>query len=235
VLRKSLLEQIVQVASEHKIIIYSDEVYRPLFHGVSPMDPDFPPTILSMNYENTIATGSLSKAYSLAGIRTGWIASRSRQIIDLCATARHYTTISVGILDQQIAALALSPDCINGLLARNIALCKKNLEILEKFVNRHDEECTWIKPVAGTTAFIRFIRNNEPIDATEFCHRVLDKTGVMLMPGDFGFGIEFQGWVRIGYANHTEVVQEGLTKLREFMRRDYDDVPLATIDESAPR
>lgn len=227
VIKKSILEKIVEIASEKKIIILCDEVYRPLFHGITPMDSEFPPTILSLAYENTIATGSLSKAYSLAGIRTGWIASRNRDIIEACAKCRDYTTISVGVLDQQIAAHALSPQGIHGLLARNVAVCKTNLELVEKFVNRHDEECSWTKPVAGTTAFIRFAREGKPINAVEFCKRLQDDTGVMLLPGDFGFGDEFKGYVRFGYANKTETVREGLDILRRFMKKEFDDIPLA--------
>jgi len=183
--------------------------------------------VLSLGYANTIATGSLSKAYSLAGIRVGWIASRNRDIIEKCANVRDYTTISVGVLDQRVAAFALGPDCVSRLLSRNINLCKTNLELLEKFVRRHDEECEWTKPVAGTTAFVRFVRGGKPVDSVAFCKMLMDKTGVMVLPGSYGFGQEFKGFVRFGYANKTEVVKEGLDKLREFMKKEYDDVPLA--------
>jgi len=191
------------------------------------MSSSFPPTVLSLGYANTIATGSLSKAYSLAGIRVGWIASRNRDIIEKCANVRDYTTISVGVLDQRVAAFALGPDCVSRLLSRNINLCKTNLELLEKFVRRHDEECEWTKPVAGTTAFVRFVRGGKPVDSVAFCKMLMDKTGVMVLPGSYGFGQEFKGFVRFGYANKTEVVKEGLDKLREFMKKEYDDVPLA--------
>ena len=92
---KSVLQGLVEFAREKDIIILSDEVYRPLFHGISPVDQEFPPSIISMGYSKTIITGSMSKAYSLAGIRIGWIASRDRSIIEAIATARDYTTISV--------------------------------------------------------------------------------------------------------------------------------------------
>ena len=81
ILPKYLLLKIVALAESKNITVLSDEVYRPLFHGVTPMDSDFPPSILSLGYANTIVTGSLSKAYSLAGIRVGWIASRNRDFI----------------------------------------------------------------------------------------------------------------------------------------------------------
>ncbi|TKX21032.1 aminotransferase-like protein 5 [Elsinoe australis] len=226
VIPKSQLEKIILLAQEHDLLILSDEVYRPLFHGITPMDPEFPSSILSMGYKGTIATGSLSKAYSLAGIRCGWIAARDRSVIEEIAKVRDYTTISVGILDQQVAAFALSQETIHNLLSRNIQLAKTNLELLEKFIIKHDEYCSWTKPVAGTTAFVKFERDGKPIDAVALCKTLMDKTGVMLVPGDRCFGDEFRGYVRVGYVNHTETLREGLDKLRVFMRKEYDDIPL---------
>lgn len=227
VLSKSFLQQVVDVASENNIIIHSDEVYRPIFHGVTPMDAEFPPSIISTGYDRVIATGSMSKAYSLAGIRVGWVASRSPSIIEEIAEARHYTLISVSALDEQVAAFALNPSTIHSLLARNIALAKTNVEILEKFVLKNDDACDWVKPVAGTTAFVRFHRDGKPVDSVDFCEKLLEKTGVMFVPGSECFGDEFKGYVRIGYVNHTEGVKEGLDKATLFVRRNLDDVKLA--------
>ncbi|KAK5109103.1 hypothetical protein LTR62_007560 [Meristemomyces frigidus] len=227
ILPKALLHKIIDFAESKDIIVMSDEVYRPLFHGITPMNKDFPPSILSLGYKNTIATGSMSKAYSLAGIRVGWLASRNKDLVEKCASARDYTTISVSQLDQQIAAFALSPDTLHGLLGRNIQLAKTNLELLERFVIKHDEYCSWTKPVAGTTAFIKFERDGKPIDAKAFCEALQEKTGVMVLPGDYGFGEEWKGYVRVGFVNRTEIVKEGLEEVRKFMRKEYDDLPLA--------
>ena len=221
------MEQIVDVAQEHDLYILSDEVYRPLFHSISPMDKDFPPSILSLAYPKAIATGSLSKAYALAGIRTGWIASRFREVIDSCANARDYTTISVSHIDDQIATFALDPSCIHGLLGRNIKLAKTNLEILAKFIGEHRGICNWIMPVAGTTAFVKFSREGRPVDDVEFCKTLQEKTGVMFCPGSRCFGEEFKGYVRMGYVCETGVLSEGLAELRGFLRNKYQGVPLA--------
>ena len=115
ILPRPLLEQIIALAESKNITILSDEVYRPLFHGITPLDKNFPPSILSLGYANTIATGSLSKAYSLAGIRVGWIATRSPELVEKIAATRHYTTISVSQLDQAVAAFALAPETIHAL------------------------------------------------------------------------------------------------------------------------
>jgi aspartate/methionine/tyrosine aminotransferase len=232
ILPKSHLDAIVRLARARNITILSDEVYRPLFHGVGPMDPDFPPSMLSVGGDdaNVIVTGSLSKAYSLAGLRVGWIASRSAELIERCASTRDYTTISVSLLDQAVAAFALGPDTIHALLGRNVALARANLEMLERWVMKHDEFCEWVKPVAGTTAFVRFFRgegeSRKAVDARVFCERLQERTGVMLLPGDVGFGEEFRGYVRFGYVNRTEIIRQGLEELRKFMREEFDNIPL---------
>jgi aspartate/methionine/tyrosine aminotransferase len=227
ILGKTFLQELIDIASEKNITIMSDEVYRPLFHSISPLDKEFPPSLLSMGYDNVIVTGSMSKAYSLAGIRIGWIASRSSEIIERIASARHYTTISVSYFDECIAAYALHSATVHQLLARNLELAKKNMAILEKFQLKNEDECEWVKPVAGTTAFVKFHREGKPVDSVDFCKKLLEATGVMFVPGSTCFGEEFKGYVRIGYVNQTDVVQNGLDAVTKFIRKNLDDVELA--------
>lgn len=226
ILPKPLLQEITDLAQSKGITILSDEVYRPIFHSISPISKDFPPSILSLGYENTIATGSLSKAYALAGIRVGWLASRNRALIEKIANTRHYTTISVSILDSRVAAFALSQPTVHNLLSRNIALAKTNLALLERFVIKHDDCVEWVKPVAGTTAFLRFHREGRAVDSTVMCRRIGEECGVVLVPGKYGFGDGFGGYVRIGFVCRTEVLKEGLEKVRVWLRKEFDDLPL---------
>jgi aspartate/methionine/tyrosine aminotransferase len=218
---KSVLKGVVDFARERNIIILSDEVYRPLFHGISPIDAEYPPSIVSMGYEKSIVTGSMSKAYALAGIRVGWIASRSKEIIEALASARDYTTISVSQLDDQVASYALSASVIHALLGRNIGLAKTNVALLEKFVNEHSSVCSWVKPTGGTTAFIQFKKKGEPVDDVALCLDLLEKTKAMMLPGSKCFGHEngfgYKGYVRIGYVCKTEVLKEALEKMGKYV------------------
>jgi aspartate/methionine/tyrosine aminotransferase len=199
----------------------SDEVYRPIFHGINPTSSDFPPSILYFGYENTIAVGSMSKGYSLAGIRTGWLASRNKAIIAKIHDARHYTTISVSQLDSAVAAYALSPHTIHALIGRNLRLAKTNLDILEKWIDQNKELCEWVKPVAGTTAFVKFNKGGQPVDAEELCRKLIEETGVLWVPGSHAFGAEFAGYVRIGYVCETQTLIEGLEKAGHWLANRY--------------
>ncbi|KAL5338440.1 hypothetical protein BJX70DRAFT_388652 [Aspergillus crustosus] len=231
IIPQETLDEIVEIARSSSIYIFCDEVYRPLFHSISPMDPEFPSSALSLGYERTIATGSMSKAYSLAGIRLGWIASRDRTVIEACASARDYTTISVSQLDDAVASYALAPSTIHSLLRRNIDLAKTNCAILEKFIESHRWACDWVRPRAGTTAFVRFNKMGKPVNDVAFCETLLERTGVMLVPGSlcFGDGDEFQGYVRTGYACETQVLEEGLAALKSFLEDGFEDVPVNHI------
>ncbi|KAH7327361.1 pyridoxal phosphate-dependent transferase [Rhexocercosporidium sp. MPI-PUGE-AT-0058] len=215
---KSVLQGLVDFAQEKGIIILSDEVYRPLFHGISPADPDFPPSIVSFGYAKTISTGSMSKAYSLAGIRVGWIACRDSEIIEAVASARDYTTISVSQLDDRVASYALSGSVLHALLGRNIKLAKTNVAMLEKFIDRWSDVCSWVKPTSGTTALVKFEKDGKPVDDVQFCVDVIEKTKVMFLPASKCFGQEFKGQVRIGFVCETKVLEEGLKQLSLYVR-----------------
>ena len=221
---KSVLRGLVDRAKQNNIIILSDEVYRPLFHGISPINEEYPPSMVSMGYEKSIVTGSMSKAYSLAGIRVGWVASRDRSIIETLAAARDYTTISVSQLDDRIASYALSPAVLHALLSRNIKLAKTNLELLDAFIDKHSEICSWVKPTAGTTALIRLERDDNAVDDVELCKDLLEKTKVMVVPASkcFGNGKDFKGSVRFGYVCETEVLKEALERLGQYLQKDFD-------------
>jgi aspartate/methionine/tyrosine aminotransferase len=164
----------------------------------------------------------MSKAFALAGIRLGWIASRDADIVEAVAAARDYTTISVSQLDDQVAAYALGPGVLPALMERNVGIARTNLGLLEGFVGRYSGVCSWVRPAAGTTAMVRF-RNlkdgGEVVNDERFVLDVLGRTKVLFLPAGvcFGHGKDFGGCVRIGYACHTEVLKEGLERLGGYV------------------
>ncbi|OGM43172.1 aminotransferase [Aspergillus bombycis] len=230
VLKRETLQGIVDIAREHNIMIHSDEVYRPLFHSLNTDQHENPPSILSLGYDKVVATGSMSKAFSLAGIRLGWIVSRSPEIIEACASARDYTIISVGQLDDSVATLALSTPTVHNLLERNIQLARQNLAALDTFIREFEWAIEWTRPQAGTTALIKFVnREGKPIDDVVFCQQLQKQTGVMFVPGSqcFGGGVDFKGYVRIGFVPEHQVMVDGLQALREFMHSGYEQLSVA--------
>src|SRR5258706_14883952 len=64
-------------------------------------------------------------------------------------------------------------------------IVRANLGLLDEFFARHPESFEWRRPIAGTIAFPRL--KNLPAD--EFCMKLLQTTGVLLLPStltDYG-------------------------------------------------
>ena len=98
---RDMLEEIVQIAREAGAYILCDEVYRHL----SQTD-EWSESIADL-YEKGISVSSMSKVFSLAGLRLGWIATRDKDALRALVSHRDYDLISGGMIDEAIAALAL--------------------------------------------------------------------------------------------------------------------------------
>ena len=114
---EDLMREIVSVAEDCGAYVHCDEVYRGLEHAPESQGP----SIVSL-YEQGISTGSMSKAFSLAGLRTGWVVASS-DVLSRVLVHRDYTTISCGAVDDVLAAVALAN--ADKILARNVALLQK--------------------------------------------------------------------------------------------------------------
>ncbi len=229
IITKPQLDEIVEIAEEKGITILSDEVFRPLFHSILPNDDNFPPSAINLGYKKVVVTGSMSKAYGLPGIRVGWIASRDEEIIAACQKMRYYTTTCVSPLTEAVAAEALSDRCIHALLAKNIGNCQANLKAWQNFIDNHNWACSWVPPVAGTTAMVKFHKMGKPVDDEQFCLMAREKASIGLIPGSVCFGdrVNFRGHVRIGLGLDPTKVKEALAVLATFIEDKYENVPAA--------
>ena len=57
-------------------------------------------------YEKGISTAGLSKAFSLAGLRVGWLTA-PHEVLEAVMIHRDYNTISVSMIDDHLATLAM--------------------------------------------------------------------------------------------------------------------------------
>ena len=199
---RAFLEKVVAIARRAGAWILCDEVYR----GIDQDGDGFTASIADL-YDKGISTGSMSKAYSLAGLRLGWIVAPS-DFIHAVSTHRDYSTISVGMIDDHLAAIALENR--DTILARSRRIVTENLATLDAWVNA-EPHMSYVKPKSGTTALLKY---DFDIPSEKFCTDLLGQTGVMLVPGA-AFGME--GYVRVGYANGSEILKEGLRRLSVFL------------------
>ncbi|CAB3755644.1 aminotransferase [Paraburkholderia humisilvae] len=196
------LEQLVDIARSCGAYVLCDEVYR----GTDQHGNGFTASITDL-YEKGISTGSMSKTWSLAGLRVGWIAAD----VDLIArvrTHRDYNTISVGMLNDLLASIALEHR--GALLERNHSILRTHLALLDKWVAA-EPALSYVKPKSGTTALVRV---DVDMTSRDFCVALVEKTGVMFTPGS---ALDMEGYVRIGYTNSRDVLEAGLARVSGFL------------------
>jgi aspartate/methionine/tyrosine aminotransferase len=220
VLPLEVQREIAALAHSRGITLLVDEIFRPLFHDSS---IGCPPSFveLSDSYENIIVTGSLSKAWGLSGVRTGWIVTRNPDILARCVNLSLYTTMALSTIDQVIATEALSDRCRPAILSRHLDLGRKNIAILSDFVERNQRVCSWTRPSAGGTAFLRFIKDGAPVDDLDFCLKLKEQKGVLLAPGSLCFGLDraqdFRGFVRTHLTVQPARMASALDALGDFL------------------
>jgi aspartate/methionine/tyrosine aminotransferase len=156
----------------------------------------------------------MSKVFSLAGLRMGWIAGH-KDVIELCQLHRDYTTISNGMISDYLSTIALENK--NQIIERNLAKVKKQLALLDRWVQNEDL-VEYVKPNGGTTAFIKY---KLEIDSEDFAKRLFEEKGVLVVPG-IAFGRE--NFLRIGFAGNELELKKGLALLKEFLQENKNNL-----------
>jgi len=200
-----LLKEITEIARAADAWIHCDEVYRFLAHD----DGRTPPSITDL-YEKGVASGSLSKCFSLAGLRVGWLVG-PEAFIEEVFSRRDYTTISCGRVDDLLGRLAL--ESREKIFARNIPIARVCAKQLEAWA-AEEPRVSLVTPKAGTTAFPRYDYN---LGSEDFCRRLYERDGTFLLPGKC-FGDEYDRHLRFGYAYSPDKLTEGLGKVSAFLR-----------------
>lgn len=198
------LRRIVEIAQKHNMWILCDETYR----GLNMVGNPYSESIADL-YDKGISTGSISKTYSLPGLRVGWIAGRL-DLINEVNKHREYNTISVSIVDDYYASIALENR--NKIAQRNFAIMKEGLNTLKDWLN----EEVYVKanlPQGGTTALLRYKKD---IPSRTLCRNLQKTTGVALLPGET---MEMEGTVRIGFCTDKTTLQIGLKEFSKFIRQ----------------
>jgi aspartate/methionine/tyrosine aminotransferase len=191
-----------RIAQERGIILFSDEVYRELEYRLE----DRLPSGCDVN-ESAVTLGVMSKTYGLPGLRIGWIATRNARILNQMAALKDYTTICNSAPSEFLAELALRHR--GQLSARNLEIIQRNLSILDDFFARYATRFAWQRPKAGPIAFPRLVDG----DIEAFCHDLVTRAGVLLLPGTM---YSYPGnYFRIGFGRQN--LPEAVATLDQYL------------------
>lgn len=201
VMPESMLKQIVEFAQVNGSYILCDEVYRGLEHN-----GDISKSITEL-YEKGISTGSMSKVFSLAGLRLGWIVA-SEEVMNKIIIHREYNTISVSIPDDYFASLALENK--EKIISRNLTKILEGKKIMSDWV-KSEPHVSWVEPKGGTTCLLKYDSSTSSVD---LCKKLLDDTGVLFLPAST---LEMEGYLRAGYCSDVSKLKQGLELFSKWL------------------
>jgi aspartate/methionine/tyrosine aminotransferase len=205
ILTEEEMNGIVNLASQVGAWILADEVYA----GAERLAEEPTPSFYG-RYDKVIAVGSLSKAYGLPGLRTGWAVGPSN-IIDRIWAWHEYTTLSATMLANQLAAIALSPEVRPRLIQRTRNYIRRGYPVLEQWMASQEGTFTLHPPEAAAIAFVRY---GFDMNSSEFVDRLRREKSVLIVPGDH-FGLDH--CLRISFGLPHDYLKAALGRIQELV------------------
>lgn len=202
---KAVFDEIVAIAKEKNITLFSDEMYRFLEYS----QEDRLPSAVEI-YDNTISLFGMSKTFGLAGLRIGWVVTKNKTIYKNMATLKDYTTICSSAPSEVLALIGLRAK--ETIIAGNLKKIGRNLEVLEQFFLKHSDTFSWVKPKAGTICFPKLILDE---NATDFCKEVVEDAKLMVLPS-WVYGYDDKH-IRIGFGRDN--MPEALGVLEKWLNK----------------
>lgn len=213
---REILEQIVEIAREHELIIFADEIYDRLV-----MDGKEHVSIASLAPDVfCITMNGLSKSHKIAGYRMGWMClsgakEKAKGYIEglnmlssmrLCSNVPSQAIVETALRDVDTPDEMILP---GGRIYEQREFIYKALNDIPGITATKPEAAFYIFPKIDTERF--HIRNDE-----QFCLDFLKAQQVLLVHGG-GFNLSTPDHFRIVYLPCLEELKNATDKLAEFL------------------
>ena len=211
-----LLQHLVQIAREHNLVIFADEVYdKVLYDGVKH-------TALGSLSEDvlTLTFNSLSKSYRSCGYRAGWMVGSGdkKQAKDYIEGLNMLSNMRLcsNVPGQWAIQTALGGyQSINDLVCEGGRLRRQRDIAYELITAIPGVSC--VKPSAALYMFARLDPTMYPIvDDQQFFLELLQETKVMLVQGT-GFNWPTPDHFRIVFLPHEADLREAIGRIAKFL------------------
>ena len=163
------------------------------------------------DHERTLIVNGLSKAYSLPGLRIGWIVGPPETVATLWGY-HDYTTLAPTYLSDRLAQIALAPERREEILARTRSILQRNYAILGAWIRDHGALFSHVPPTAGAICFLRYALR---INSSELGWRLLKEKSTLIVPGD---QFRMDGFIRIGMGDAPAYLTQGLERIDALLR-----------------
>jgi aspartate/methionine/tyrosine aminotransferase len=198
-------EELVHIAAVRGLTVLSDEMYRFLEYE----SQDCRPGLCDL-LPKAVTLGGLSKGFGLPGLRMGWLATQDHKLFLKMAAWRDYTTICNSAPSEILGLIALRNR--EKITSRHRKMILANLDLLDRFFERHEDRFEWYRPRAGSIA-LPALKGKR--DAGSFCADLVKKQGVLLVPGKV-FGCEANRF-RIGFGRKN--LPQALEQFEKYLKK----------------
>jgi aspartate/methionine/tyrosine aminotransferase len=208
ILPRETFDAIVEICRSRGIWLFSDEVYRLIERDSTRRLPQ-----VADVYERGISLNVMSKAYGLAGLRIGWLACKNRAMLVRFEHFKHFLSICNSAPSEVLARIALKSR--EKILARNRAVVRGNLIVLNAFFADYTHLFDWREPDGGCIGFIRY-KGAEGVE--EFTRRLVEESGVLFLPSSIyrsELGPVPENCLRVGFGRSH--VPAGVAALRTWL------------------
>ena len=197
------LDAIGELARDAGAHVLIDEVYLEAQHDATPV-----PVPSAARGDVFISTNSLTKAYGLAGLKSGWVLS-SPAIAERIRRAHDVVDGSGPFPTERLAVEAIRR--IDQLRARARAILAANLAALDEMARNHPR-LEWLAPQAGTTAFprVRGVR-----DTSALVDYLINAHDTVVVPGHF---FQAPDRIRISFGARPEAFEAAVKRLDRALR-----------------
>jgi aspartate/methionine/tyrosine aminotransferase len=204
-----LQRQLKDIAEKHGMYLLSDEAYRLLEHDAK----DRLPPIADL-YSRGLSACTLSKPWGGCGVTIGWLALQDMQLKQKLVDVQYFGTACPSRASEIQAIMTLRASDI--ILEKRLNIIRRNLVLLDQFIEDYGDLFEWVRPNAGAIAFVKF---KGPLKSDELGEQ-LAKSGISIKPayvftGDY---TTHQQYFRIGYGE--EIMPRALTALIEFVEKN---------------
>lgn len=202
---RETFDAIVNVAREHDLFLFSDEMYRWLELDEAKQLPS-----ACEVYDKAIVLSGLSKTFALPGLRMGWLVAHDRDFLTRCQSLKDYTSICHSAPSEVLAIMVLRAH--RAIAARSLEIVRRNIANAENFFTQNSKLFRWLPPQAGSIAFPQWLGSRS---IEEFCDLALKEAGVMIVPGEI-FDMPGRHF-RVGLGRKN--FPEALVRLADFLNK----------------
>lgn len=209
VLKKKILDEVLDIAIDNDLLIISDEAYERLVYGKAKHI-----SIGSLNgaEDHVLTLHSASKTFAMPGFRVGLIAG-PEPLIDNMIKMHISTTLTAPTFGQQCAAFALNKGLDKDVERMRLEYDRRRKMIVKRLKDMKGFDLS--HPEGAFYAFPKFSFKKSSYDLSMW---LLKHAKVGCIPGT-EFGNNGEGFIRMSYATSYDQIVEAMNRIENAVKK----------------